>query len=143
MGKLDGKNCASSRAATAALGLATAKQFVSEGATYLHHGTAQSGIQAVGNVQTKCLRRARRRRQISRDLDRLFARIKSDKGKLDIVFANAGVARYLVVGRDNPELYNSIFNINVRGLLFTVQKALPLIPGRRGSIILNAFDRRQ
>ncbi len=70
------------------------------------------------------------------DLDRLFARIKQDKGKLDIVFANAGVARYSSLGEITPELYDSIFNINVKGLLFTVQKAL-LIPNG-GSIILNA-----
>ena len=56
------------------------------------------------------------------DLDRLFAQIKRDKGKLDIVFANAGLARYTRARFDYEELYNSIFDINVNGVLFTVQK---------------------
>ena len=71
------------------------------------------------------------------DLDRLFAQIKREKGKLDIVFANAGVAAYARFGEITEEHYDSIFNINVKGLLFTVQKALPLMPDG-ASIILNA-----
>ena len=71
------------------------------------------------------------------DLDRLFAQIKQRKGGLDIVFANAGVARYAALGTITEELYDKTFNINVKGVLFTVQKALPLL--RDGaSIILNA-----
>ena len=57
------------------------------------------------------------------DLDRLFAQIKREKGKLDIVFANAGVAKYAALGNITEELYDSIFDINVKGVLFTVQKA--------------------
>ena len=71
------------------------------------------------------------------DLDRLFAQIKREKSRLDIVFANAGVAKYAAFGKITEELYDSIFNINVKGLLFTVQKALPLLPDG-ASIILNA-----
>jgi NAD(P)-dependent dehydrogenase (short-subunit alcohol dehydrogenase family) len=71
------------------------------------------------------------------DLDRLFAQIKRGKGKLDIVFANAGAATYAPFGEITEEHYDSIFNINVKGLLFTVQKALPLVPDG-ASIILNA-----
>ena len=71
------------------------------------------------------------------DLDRLFAQIKREKGRLDIVFANAGVAKYAPFGEITEELYDSIFDINVKGLLFTVQKALPLLPDG-ASIILNA-----
>jgi NAD(P)-dependent dehydrogenase (short-subunit alcohol dehydrogenase family) len=71
------------------------------------------------------------------DLDRLFAQIKREKGKLDIVFANAGVAKFAPLGTITEEHYDSIFDINVRGLLFTVQKALPLLPDG-ASIILNA-----
>jgi NAD(P)-dependent dehydrogenase (short-subunit alcohol dehydrogenase family) len=73
----------------------------------------------------------------SEDLDRLFSQIKSEKGKLDIVFANAGAAKYALLGQISEELYQSIFDVNVKGVLFTVQKALPLIP-EGGSIILNA-----
>jgi NAD(P)-dependent dehydrogenase (short-subunit alcohol dehydrogenase family) len=71
------------------------------------------------------------------DLDRLFAQIKREKGKLDIVFANAGVAKFAAFGTITEELYDWTFDINVKGLLFTVQKALPLLPDG-ASIILNA-----
>ncbi len=71
------------------------------------------------------------------DLDRLFAQIKREKGRLDIVFANAGVAKYAPFGAITEELYDSIFDINVKGLLFTVQKALPLLPDG-ASVILDA-----
>jgi NAD(P)-dependent dehydrogenase (short-subunit alcohol dehydrogenase family) len=71
------------------------------------------------------------------DLDRLFAQIKREKGKIDIVFANAGVAKYARLGEITEDLYDSIFDINVKGVLFTVQKALPLLPDG-ASIILNA-----
>jgi NAD(P)-dependent dehydrogenase (short-subunit alcohol dehydrogenase family) len=71
------------------------------------------------------------------DLDRLFAQIKREKGKLDIVFANAGIAKYAGLGTITEDVYDSIFDINVKGLLFTVQKALPLLPDG-ASIILNA-----
>ena len=68
--------------------------------------------------------------------------IQRDTGRLDILFANAGVATYAPLGAITEEHYDSIFAINVRGLLFTVQKALPLMPDG-ASIILNASDRRQ
>jgi NAD(P)-dependent dehydrogenase (short-subunit alcohol dehydrogenase family) len=71
------------------------------------------------------------------DLERLFEQIKREKGTLDIVFANAGVARYAPLGEITEDFYDSIFNVNVKGLLFTVQKALPLMPDG-ASIILNA-----
>ena len=71
------------------------------------------------------------------DLDRLFAQIKGEKCKLDIVFANAGIAKYAPLGKITEEFYDSIFDINVKGLLFTVQKALPLLSDG-ASIILNA-----
>jgi NAD(P)-dependent dehydrogenase (short-subunit alcohol dehydrogenase family) len=71
------------------------------------------------------------------DLDRLFAQIKREKGRLDVVFANAGFARYAALGSITEEFYDSTFDINVKGVLFTVQKALPLMPDG-ASIILNA-----
>jgi NAD(P)-dependent dehydrogenase (short-subunit alcohol dehydrogenase family) len=73
----------------------------------------------------------------AQDLDRLFAQIRGEKGKLDILFANAGIAKYAALGDITEELYDSIFNVNVKGVLFTVQKALPLMPDG-ASIILNA-----
>jgi NAD(P)-dependent dehydrogenase (short-subunit alcohol dehydrogenase family) len=71
------------------------------------------------------------------DLDRLFAQIKREKGRLDIVFANAGIAKYAPFGTITEDFYDAIFDVNVKGLLFTVRKALPLMPAG-ASIILNA-----
>ena len=71
------------------------------------------------------------------DLDRLYAQIKREKGQLDIVFANAGVAKFAAFGTITEELYDWTFDINVKGLLFTVQKALLLLPDG-ASIILNS-----
>ena len=64
------------------------------------------------------------------DLDRLFAQIEREKGKIDVVFANAGVAKFAPFGTIAEEFFDSIFNINVKGMLFTVQKALPPDQGR-------------
>ena len=71
------------------------------------------------------------------DLERLYAQIRDAKGRLDILFANAGIAKYAALGNITEELYDSIFNVNVKGVLFTVQKALPLM-AEGASIILNA-----
>ena len=71
------------------------------------------------------------------DLDRLFAQIKREKDKLDIVFANTDVAKFALLGKITEEHYDALFNSNVKGLLFTVRKALPLLPDG-ASIILNA-----
>jgi NAD(P)-dependent dehydrogenase (short-subunit alcohol dehydrogenase family) len=119
------------------IGLATAKQFVNEGADVFITGRRESelaeAVKEIGRNVTGI------QGDVSNpgDLDRLFAQIKREKGKLDIVFANAGVARYAPFGEITEEFYDSIFNINVKGLLFTVQKALPLLPDG-ASIILNA-----
>ena len=119
------------------IGLATAKQFVNEGAYVFITGRRESelaeALKEIGRNVTGV------QGDVSNlgDLDRLFAQIKQEKGKLDIVFANAGVAKYGPLGKITEELYDSIFNINVKGLLFTVQKALPLMRDG-GSIILNA-----
>src|SRR6202011_3576435 len=71
------------------------------------------------------------------DLDRLFAQIQREKGTLDIVFANAGITPMTPLGHITEQDYDALFNANVKGVLFTVQKALPLMPDG-GSIILNA-----
>jgi NAD(P)-dependent dehydrogenase (short-subunit alcohol dehydrogenase family) len=71
------------------------------------------------------------------ELDRLFARIEREKGKLDVVFANARSVRFDSLGQITEEDYDALFNANVKGQLFTVQKALPLMPDG-ASVILNA-----
>jgi NAD(P)-dependent dehydrogenase (short-subunit alcohol dehydrogenase family) len=110
------------------IGLATAKQFVNEGAYVFVTGRRErelaTAVKEIGRNVTGV------QGDVSNlgDLDSLFAQIKREKGRLDIVFANAGVARYAPLDSITEELYDSIFDINVKGLLFTVQKALALMP---------------
>ena len=136
MGKLDGK-IALVTGGNSGIGLATAKQFVNEGA-YVYISVRRdtelaAAVKEIGENVTGI------QGDVSNlgDLDRLFAQIKRQSGKLDIVFANAGVARYAALGAISEEFFDSIFDTNVKGMLFTVQKALPLLPDG-ASIILNA-----
>jgi NAD(P)-dependent dehydrogenase (short-subunit alcohol dehydrogenase family) len=119
------------------IGLATAKQFVNEGAYVFITGRREPELAAAVKEIGKNVTAVRGDVSNLDDLDRLFAQIKREKGKLDIVFANAGVATHAPFGEITEDHYDSIFNINVKGLLFTVQKALPLLPDG-ASIILNA-----
>jgi NAD(P)-dependent dehydrogenase (short-subunit alcohol dehydrogenase family) len=136
MGKLEGK-IALVTGGNSGIGLASAKQFVNEGAYVFITGRRDRELAAavkeigrnVAGVQGDVANLA--------DLDRLFAQIKREKGRLDIVFANAGTAQLAPLGKITEEHYDSIFDVNVKGLLFTVQKALALMPDG-GSIILNA-----
>ena len=119
------------------IGLATAKQFINEGAYVFITGRREAELYAAAKEMGKNVTAVPGDVSNLDDLDRLFVQIKKEKGKLDILFANAGVARYAQLGTITEEFYDSIFNINVKGLLFTVQKALPLLPDG-ASIILNA-----
>jgi NAD(P)-dependent dehydrogenase (short-subunit alcohol dehydrogenase family) len=126
-GKLEGQ-IALITGGNSGIGLATAKRFVNEGAYVFITGRREpelaAAIKEIGRNVTGI------QGDVSKlvDLDRLFAQIKREKGRLDTVFANAGVATYAAFGTITEEHYDSIFNINVKGLLFTVQKALPLLP---------------
>jgi len=119
------------------IGLATAKQFVNEGAYVYISGRRDTELAAAVKEIGKNVTGIQGDVSNLGDLDRLFAQIKREKGKLGIVFANAGVATYAAFGKITEEHFDSIFGINVKGLLFTVQKALPLLPDG-ASIILNA-----
>src|SRR5437867_7692513 len=136
MGKLEGK-IALITGGNGGIGLATAKQFVNEGAYVFITGRREPELAAAVKEIGRNVTGVQGDVSNLGDLDRLFAQIKREKGKLDIVFANAGVAKYAPFGKVTEEFYDSIFDINVKGLLFTVQKALPLLPDR-ASIILNA-----
>jgi NAD(P)-dependent dehydrogenase (short-subunit alcohol dehydrogenase family) len=136
MGRLAGK-IALITGGNSGIGLATAKQFVNEGAYVFITGRRDPELAAAVKEIGRHVTGVQGDVSSLGDLDRLFAQIKGEKGKLDIVFANAGVAKYAPFGTITEELYDSIFNINVKGLLFTVQKALPLMPDG-ASIILNA-----
>src|SRR3981189_2669495 len=120
---------------TTGIGLATAQLFVKEGAYVFITGRRQKeldeAVKAIGNnvtgVQGDVAKLA--------DLDRLYETVKT-KGRIDVVFANAGVAEFAPMGKITEEHFDRLFNINVKGTLFTVQKALPLMKDG-GSIILN------
>jgi len=122
---------------TSGIGLATAKQFVDEGASVYITGRRDKELAAAVKKVGKNVTGIQGDVSNLGDLDRLFAQIKREKGKLDIVFANAGVAKFAALGTITEELYDWTFDINVKGLLFTVQKALPLLPDG-ASIILNS-----
>src|SRR5260370_22811141 len=121
---------------TEGIGLATAKLFAKEGAYVFITGRRQKeldeAVKAIGSnvsgVQGDVAKLA--------DLDRLYQTVSKVKGRIDIVFANAGVAEFVPFGAVSEEHFDKLFNINVRGALFTVQKALPLLKDG-GSIILN------
>jgi NAD(P)-dependent dehydrogenase (short-subunit alcohol dehydrogenase family) len=136
MGKLEGK-VALVTGGNSGIGLATAQEFVAEGAYVFITGRREAELAAAVKEIGRNVNGIRADVSNSGDLDQLFSRIKNEKGKLDIVFANAGVAKYAALGHITEELYDSIFDVNVKGVLFTVQKALSLIP-EGGSIILNA-----
>lgn len=136
MGKLERK-VALVTGGNSGIGRATAKRFVDEGAYVFITGRRNDELAAAVKEISKNVTGVQGDVSKLGDLDSLFQQIKREKGKLDIVFANAGVARYAALGAITEELYDSIFDINVKGLLFTVQKALPLLPDG-ASIILNA-----
>lgn len=136
MGKLDGK-VALITGGNSGIGLATAKRFVKEGAFVFITGRTQSKLdEAVKQVGSNVVGIQGDVASLA-DLDRLFETIRKQKGKLDIVFANAGIAKYAAIGTITEEHFDSIFGGNVKGMLFTVQKALPLMPDG-ASVILNA-----
>jgi NAD(P)-dependent dehydrogenase (short-subunit alcohol dehydrogenase family) len=129
MGKLDGK-IALITGGNSGIGLATAKRFVAEGAYVFVTGRRKAELEAAAKEIGENVAGIPGDVSNLADLDRLFARIKEQKGRLDVLFANAGIAKYATLGEITEELYDFIFDINVKGLLFTVQKALPLMPER-------------
>ena len=135
-GKLEGK-VALVTGGNSGIGLATAKQFVDEGAYVFITGRREPELAAAVKEIGRNVAGVSGDVSNLGDLDRLFAQIKREKGKLDIVFANAAAAVYAPLGTITEEHFDFHFNANVKGLLFTVQKALPLMPDG-GSIILNA-----
>ena len=138
MGKLEGK-IALITGGNSGIGLATAKRFVDEGAYVFINGRREVELLSAAKDIGRNVKALKGDVSNLDELDRIVAQIKEDKSKLDIVFANAGIAKYATLGEITEELYDSIFTINVKGMLFTVQKALPLMPDGAAIILTSSI----
>jgi NAD(P)-dependent dehydrogenase (short-subunit alcohol dehydrogenase family) len=117
------------------IGFATAKQFANEGAKVFITGRRSAALEAAANEIGKGVVGISGDTSRLGDLDALFDEIRKKVGKIDVVFANAGIIDFAPIGEISEEQFDRLFSVNVKGLVFTVQKALPLIPDG-GSIIL-------
>jgi NAD(P)-dependent dehydrogenase (short-subunit alcohol dehydrogenase family) len=117
------------------IGLASARRFIEEGAFVYIFGRRQKMLDAALATLGNSARAVRGSVSDPADLDRLYATVKAERGGLDILFANAGTGAFAALGAITPEHYDQAFDVNVKGLLFTVQKGLPLMKAG-GSIIL-------
>jgi NAD(P)-dependent dehydrogenase (short-subunit alcohol dehydrogenase family) len=136
MGKLEGK-IALITGGNSGIGLATAQDFVKEGAFVYITGRRQAELDTAAAKIGKNVKSIQSDVTKMADLDKIYSIIQKEKGHLDILFANAGNGTLAPLGSITEDQFDSIFNLNVKGLLFTVQKALPLL--RDGSaVILNA-----
>ena len=135
MGKLDGK-IALITGGSEGMGFDTAKEFLREGAFVFITGRRKpeldKAVQELGDGASAIQADAGK----LGDLDRMYAEIKEKKGKLDIVFANAGVYEQMPYDKVTEDFYDTCVAINAKGVFFTVQKAIPLMD-KTGSIILN------
>jgi NAD(P)-dependent dehydrogenase (short-subunit alcohol dehydrogenase family) len=135
-GKLEGK-VAVVTGGNSGIGLATAKRFAAEGAHVFITGRRQAELdRAAAEIGANATTVRADSSNLS-DLDRVYDLVKDKAGRIDILFANAGVGEFAALGEITEDHYDKIFDINVKGVLFTVQKALPLFRDG-GSIILNA-----
>ncbi len=137
MSKLEGK-IAVVTGGTTGIGLATAQRFIDEGAFVFITGRRQAELDAAVEKLGANAFGVQGDVSINTDLDRLYETVENEKGKIDILFANAGViGKFGRIDEISEDDFDQIFNINVRGLLFSVQKALPIF-NDGGAIILNA-----
>ena len=132
--RLNGKTAVITGGATG-IGLAAAKRFIEEGAFVFIFGRRQAALDAAVAGLGSNARAVQGSVSDPADLDRLYAAVKAERGTLDIVFANAGVGSRLRLGEITAEHIDETFDVNVKGTIFTVQQALPLM-GKGGSVIL-------
>jgi NAD(P)-dependent dehydrogenase (short-subunit alcohol dehydrogenase family) len=136
MGKLDGKIALITGGSTG-IGLATAKLFQHEGAQVILTGRNAEGLAAAQKELGKGAVVIASDTSKLKDIASLIETIRQKFGRIDILFANAGIARFQPFGEITESFYDEHFNINVKGLFFTLQSALPLIPSG-GSVLLTA-----
>jgi NAD(P)-dependent dehydrogenase (short-subunit alcohol dehydrogenase family) len=134
MVRLNGKTAVITGGATG-IGLAAARRFIEEGAFVFIFGRRQEALDAAVADLGPNARAVKGSVSDEADLDRLYAAVKAERRTLDIVFANAGAGSPLPLGKITAEHIDETFDTNVKGTIFTVQKALPLM-GQGGSIIL-------
>jgi NAD(P)-dependent dehydrogenase (short-subunit alcohol dehydrogenase family) len=134
--KLEGK-IAVITGATSGIGLATAKRFVSEGAYVFITGLYQKEVDVAVSDIGKNVSGIQSNVSNLADIDKMYDIVKDQKGHIDILFANAGIIEFASLGEISEKHFDKIFDIDVKGLLFTVQKALPIFQDG-GSIILMA-----
>ncbi len=134
MSRLKGKTAVITGGGTG-IGLGAAQRFVEEGAFVYLFGRRQEQLDAAVAKLGASARAVRGSVTDLADLDRLYETVKTERGGLDILFANAGTGAFAPLGAITPEHYDQIFDVNVKGLIFSVQKGLPLMKAG-GSIIL-------
>ena len=134
MSKLEGK-VAVITGGNSGIGLATAQRFVADGAYVFITGRRQSELDAAVKQIGKSVTAVQGDISNLDDLDRLFATVQAEKGHVDVLFANAGIGGRSPLGSISEEQFDKVFDVNVKGTLFTVQEALPLMRAG-GSIIL-------
>jgi NAD(P)-dependent dehydrogenase (short-subunit alcohol dehydrogenase family) len=136
MNKLEGK-VAVITGGSSGIGLATAKRFVAEGAYVFITGRRQSELNVAVRDIGKNVTDVQGDVSNLADLDRLYSIVKQQQGRINILFANAGIGEFSRLGEISEAHFDQTFGVNVKGLLFTVQKAVPLFKDG-GSIILNS-----
>ena len=137
-GKLDGKIALVTGGGTG-IGLATAKEFAQEGAQVYITGRRKPELDAAAASIGPNVSAIQGDVTKPKDLDRIYGQIGQEQGHVDIVFANAGVAEQQPLGSITEDHVDRVFGTNVKGLVFTAQKALPLMPDG-GTIILTGSD---
>src|SRR6202451_3223075 len=125
MGKLEGK-VAVITGGSSGLALETAKRFVEEGAYVFITGRRQEALDEAVKLIGRNVTGVRGDAANLDDLDRLFDTVKREKGKIDVLYASAGRGEAVPLGEITEQHFDAAFNLNARGTLFTVQKALPL-----------------
>ncbi|MER8373643.1 SDR family oxidoreductase [Mesorhizobium sp. M1406] len=125
MGKLEGK-VAVITGGSSGMALASARRFVEEGAYVFITGRRQEALDEAVRLIGRNVTGVRGDASNLDDLDRLFDTVKREKGKIDVLYASAGTGEALPLGEITEQHFDAAFNLNARGTLFTVQKALPL-----------------